>query len=516
MVSENDFAAAEEQRLAEKAARKAARRALRAQMEANDHLATAQCDEQESDVQSPKSEAPSEWSEKAPKRARKEQRGENDGDVPTMAASSQEFCASHNITVTGTGAASFVPIISFAETSFPQAAQALFEKFSQPTAIQSATWPLVLQKRDVIGVAETGSGKTLAFAAPSLLHIQKAEKRGQRGTFPVLVLAPTRELAMQINTVYTELNCKCVCLYGGVPKPPQIQALRQGVNVVVATPGRLMDLVESNECDLGGVSFVVLDEADRMLDVGFEQAIRTIMGQLAEKRQVLFFTATWPTTVRKLAREFLNDPIKVVIGSPEISANTRVTQLVEMIEKPQDKDKRLLQLLKQYGTGKNRIIIFVLYKIDAPRVENLVRRQGWKVAALHGNVSQEKRTSTLKEFKSGAIPLLVATDVAARGLDVDDIEFVINYSMPLTIEDYVHRIGRTARAGKTGTAHTFFAHSSDRNLGFHLARILREAGQEVPAALEKYGPPPPKKVQQVEEPIDASKKVHMKFDSDEE
>jgi ATP-dependent RNA helicase DBP3 len=231
--------------------------------------------------------------------------------------------------------------------------------------------------------------------------------------------------------------------------------------IVVATPGRLNDLIGEGSADLSQAEFVVLDEADRMLDKGFEEAIRQIIQCTPDKRQTLMFTATWPESVRKLASTFMQSPVKISIGdnpTDELRANVRIKQLVEVVD-PRNKEYRLNQLLKQYQSGKNkddRILVLCLYKKEATRIEGFIRSQGYKVAGIHGDLAQEKRTASLDAFKKGTVPILVATDVAARGLDIPAVKLVINVTFPLTVEDYVHRIGRTGRAGKEGLAITLF------------------------------------------------------------
>jgi len=399
------------------------------------------------------------------------------------------------------------PVIKFAYLPVTDESQrAPFAKFSAPTPIQAATWPSLLSGRDMIGVAETGSGKTLAFGVPCIRFISSLPKKQQKGVKAVVV-SPTRELAVQIHDQLVQLatpaGLQVVCVYGGVPKDPQIKAARTA-HIVVATPGRLNDLIGDGSADLSKAEYVVLDEADRMLDKGFEEAIRQIISQTPKKRQTLMFTATWPPSVRELASTFMQSPVKITIGdnvSGELRANTRIKQLVEVVE-PRAKEARLLQLLKQYQSGKNkddRILVFALYKKEAMRVEGFLRSKGFRVGGIHGDLSQEKRTASLQAFKEGHVPLLVATDVAARyvflfssflpypeqastltnflhfppfiyfldilyyssnhyfrGLDIPSVKLVINNTFPLTAEDYVHRIGRTGRAGKEGLAITLF------------------------------------------------------------
>ncbi len=237
----------------------------------------------------------------------------------------------------------------------------------------------------------------------------------------MLVLSPTRELAMQIQEQFEKFGgdsarlCKSVCLYGGVSKYEQKKALTDGANILIATPGRLLDLVEEGCCDLGHVQFLVLDEADRMLDQGFEEAIRRILAHLPSARQTLMFSATWPVEIQRLSQKYLVDPVRVTVGSTDLTANDMIEQRVEVID-PYGKEARLLQLLKDYHrTRKNRILIFALYKKEAARLEIALKRQGYTVAAIHGDLSQAQRTQAIEGFKDGSVPLLIATDVAVGG-----------------------------------------------------------------------------------------------------
>jgi ATP-dependent RNA helicase DBP3 len=355
------------------------------------------------------------------------------------------------------------PILNFKYLPVDEAQRAFFAKFTAPTPIQAATWPFLLSGRDMVGVAETGSGKTLAFGVPCVRYIAALPKNERKGIKAVIV-SPTRELAVQIYdqlvALATPAGLSVVCVYGGVPKDPQVAACRKA-HIVVATPGRLNDLIGDGSADLSKAEYVVLDEADRMLDKGFEEAIRQIISQTPKKRQTLMFTATWPPSVRDLASTFMNSPVRITIGdnqSGELRANVRIKQLVEVVD-PRGKEQRLLQLLRQYQSGKNkddRILVFCLYKKEAMRIEDFIRRQGFRVGGIHGDLSQERRSASLAAFKEGHVPLLVATDVAARGLDIPAVKLVINVTFPLTAEDYVHRIGRTGRAGKEGLAITLF------------------------------------------------------------
>ncbi|KAL3134722.1 hypothetical protein ABBQ32_007725 [Trebouxia sp. C0010 RCD-2024] len=413
---------------------------------------------------------------------------------PSVSGMSMEEVAKHradrDTAVTGVD---LRPVLQFDQAGFSTDLLHATRDFAQPSPIQAQCWPIILSGHDLVGVAATGSGKTLAFGLPALQHIKAQKAAGvaaSRGPY-VLILSPTRELALQIAAVMEESGSssglKTLCAYGGVPKPPQVRALKGGVDVVVATPGRLEDLVSEGSCRLQGVTYMVLDEADRMLDLGFEPHIRAIAQQTRADRHTLMFSATWPSSIQKLASEFLCNPVKVTIGSQDLSASHSVTQVVEVIE-PHKRDQRIDELLQKYHKSrKNRVIVFVLYKKEASRVEAQLGKKGWKCVAVHGDISQSQRTAAVEKFKSGEVPLLIATDVAARGLDIPDVEAVINYSFPLTTEDYVHRIGRTGRAGKTGVAHTFFSGATDKARAGELINVLKEAGQTVPQELLAFG-----------------------------
>lgn len=390
------------------------------------------------------------------------------------------------------------PITKFAylpSTATPS--NAPFASFNNPTPIQSAAWPFLLSGRDVIGVAETGSGKTLAFGVPCIRSITTAPSPS-KGSSPAkaVIVSPTRELAVQIHTQIESLakpaSLSTVCVYGGVPKDQQRSALKTA-HIVVATPGRLNDLINEGAADLSNVNYCVLDEADRMLDKGFEEEIRKIISTTSAKgRQTLMFTATWPPSVRELAATFMKQPVHISIGEDnptgELRANTKIKQLVEVVD-PRAKEQRLLQLLKQHqGPAKknDRILVFCLYKKEAARIEGFLRQRGLKVAGIHGDMGQAARQASLDSFKSGSCPLLVATDVAARGLDIPAVKVVVNVTFPLTVEDYVHRIGRTGRAGAEGLAVTLFTEHDKAQSGA-LINVLRAANQEIPEDLLKFG-----------------------------
>lgn len=404
-----------------------------------------------------------------------------------------EFRKKNNMILTGRLSEIYKPTHEFDDFCRDDKIMSVTKGFNNPTPIQAQCWPIIGSGRDIIGIAETGSGKTLAFSLPALQHILHRYENPSPGLPKnpyMLVLAPTRELAMQTQTVMEdagkESHITSVCCYGGVPKWEQKSALRWGVEVVVATPGRLKDLVNMGAVKLSGISYLVLDEADRMLDQGFEDDIREIIGMTHPERQTCLFSATWPEAIRNLAQEFLTDPIKVTIGSDSLTANTRIKQIVEVIQE-RDKMDKLHKTLQQYSNEgtKNRMIVFVLKKAEARDVEDELRHSGYRVDTIHGDKTQWERTKALEKFKEGKINVLVATDVAARGLDIPDVEYVINYSFPLTIEDYVHRIGRTGRAGKEGLAHSFFHRGDQRNAG-SLVKILKDAGQEVPKEMLQF------------------------------
>ena len=400
------------------------------------------------------------------------------------------FLTTNEITIEDPNNLNLRPILSFNQVKLSSSINSKLNKFPKPTPIQSVSWPFLLSKKDVIGVAETGSGKTFAFGVPAINSIITTKNKN----LSVLCISPTRELALQIYDNLIELtndtNVKCVAVYGGVSKDEQIQKIKTA-NVVVATPGRLVDLINDGAINLSNIDYLVLDEADRMLEKGFEEDIKRIISSTnAEDRQTLMFTATWPKEVRELANNFMKSPIKVTVGDrDELSANKRITQIVEVVNKF-DKEKKLINLLHKYqgnnNDSENKILVFALYKKEASRIENLLKRNRFQVAAIHGDLSQQQRTQALNSFKSGQCNLLLATDVAARGLDIPNVKVVINLTFPLTIEDYVHRIGRTGRAGKTGIAHTLFT-EDEKHLSGALCNILRGANQPVPDELLKFG-----------------------------
>ncbi|EJD55371.1 DEAD-domain-containing protein [Auricularia subglabra TFB-10046 SS5] len=405
---------------------------------------------------------------------------------------------------------SFVPVLAFDQLNVSSDLRGCLSAFQSPTPIQACTWPPLLAGKDAVGIAETGSGKTLAFGLPALSHITtgvaaevKGGKKNKR-LASVLVVAPTRELAIQtfdtLVAAGTPLGIDSVCVYGGVDKDPQRRALqKKGVHIICGTPGRILDLAEEGACDLSNVSYLVLDEADRMLDKGFEKDIRKIISLTKDisQRQTVMFSATWPEGVRQLASEFMRNPVRVTVGSEDLSANKRVEQIVEVLDDSRAKDPRLLDRLRKHfaaqkakgKTGEqSRVLVFALYKKEAARVEIMLKNKGYSVGALHGDLGQSNRQQALNDFKAGKTHVLVATDVAARGLDIAAVDLVINYTFPLTVEDYVHRIGRTGRGGRSGQSVTFFTgEGQERGIAGEFAAVLREGGVDC-AELQKRFP----------------------------
>ncbi|EHB13263.1 Putative ATP-dependent RNA helicase DDX5 [Heterocephalus glaber] len=376
------------------------------------------------------------------------------------------------------------PVLNFYEANFPANVMDVIarQNFTEPTAIQAQGWPVALSGLDMVGVAQTGSGKTLSYLLPAIVHINH-QPFLERGDGPIcLVLAPTRELAQQVQQVAAEYcracRLKSTCIYGGAPKGPQIRDLERGVEICIATPGRLIDFLECGKTNLRRTTYLVLDEADRMLDMGFEPQIRKIVDQIRPDRQTLMWSATWPKEVRQLAEDFLKDYIHINIGALELSANHNILQIVDVCHDV-EKDEKLIRLMEEIMSEKeNKTIVFVETKRRCDELTRKMRRDGWPAMGIHGDKSQQERDWVLNEFKHGKAPILIATDVASRGLDVEDVKFVINYDYPNSSEDYIHRIGRTARSTKTGTAYTFFTPNNIKQVS-DLISVLREANQAI-------------------------------------
>ena len=332
--------------------------------------------------------------------------------------------------------------------------RAVSEKgYSEPTPIQRQAIPPILEGRDLMGGAQTGTGKTAGFTLPLLQRLMSSEKPGKgRRAIRALVLTPTRELAAQVGEsvdIYGKhLPLKATVIFGGVKINPQIQKLRNGIDILVATPGRLLDHVGQNTVDLSRVEILVLDEADRMLDMGFIRDIRKVLALLPKHKQTLFFSATFSDEIKRLANELLNSPALI-----EVARRNTASELVNQVVHPVDRDRKreLLSFLVGSNNWK-QVLVFNRTKHGANRLSEQLNTDGITAAAIHGNKSQGARTRALADFKSGKVRVLVATDIAARGLDINQLPHVVNYELPHVAEDYIHRIGRTGRAGNEGEA----------------------------------------------------------------
>jgi ATP-dependent RNA helicase RhlE len=341
--------------------------------------------------------------------------------------------------------------------------------YREATPIQQKAIPLVLEGRDVLAGAQTGTGKTAGFTLPLLQRLQAS--RTSRKQPRVLILTPTRELAAQVNESVRNygrhLPFKAAVIFGGVSINPQISQLRRGTDIVVATPGRLLDHAQQKTIDLSNIEILVLDEADRMLDMGFIRDIRRILALMPKKRQNLLFSATFSDEIRRLAADLLNQPTEIQAATRNKPAD-RVRQIVY----PVDKQRKRELLSHRIGAGNwKQVLVFTRTKHGANRLADQLSRDGLKAAAIHGNKSQGARTRALADFKSGAVRVLVATDIAARGLDIDRLPHVVNYELPHVPEDYVHRIGRTARAGQEGHAVSLVCVDEHKLLG-DIERLL--------------------------------------------
>ncbi|EEC11603.1 ATP-dependent RNA helicase, putative, partial [Ixodes scapularis] len=355
-------------------------------------------------------------------------------------------------------------------------------QYTVPTPIQAQGWPIALSGRDMVGIAQTGSGKTLAYILPAILHISH-QPYLERGDGPI-VTRPRLGPRLGPRLAMTRRSCRCVGwnsrdhelgLRGG--RGSEMRR-RRWVEICIATPGRLIDFLEAGKTNLRRCTYLVLDEADRMLDMGFEPQIRKIVEQIRPDRQTLMWSATWPKEVRSLAEDFLKEYVQINIGALQLCANHRILQIIDVCQES-EKDTKLLKLLQEImNERENKTIIFAETKRKVDELTRRMRRDGWPAMCIHGDKSQPERDWVLTEFRSGKSPILVATDVAARGLDVDDIKFVINYDYPNCSEDYVHRIGRTARSNKTGTAYTFFTPHNSKQAN-ELISVLKEANQVV-------------------------------------
>ena len=343
----------------------------------------------------------------------------------------------------------------------------------EPTPIQAKAIPIALEGRDILGVSQTGSGKTMAFALPALTLLDEDPPGRNR----MLILTPTRELCQQVHKVVAALakilELKTVCIYGGVGYEPQTRALKNGVDIIIATPGRLIDHMERGNIDYRDLSTLVLDEADRMLDMGFMPDIKRILSTLPEKRQTMLFSATFPKEIQSLTKQFMYEPERIEIGT--VSPAKAVRQAIYTVE--QSKKQRLLEKLLA-DDGVDSTIVFMRTKHRTDRVTKAMKNAGFKVACIHGGRSQNQRQQALEGFRKGKYHVLLATDVAARGIDVEGVTHVINYDIPTGFDDYVHRIGRTARASADGDAITFVTPEDNKML----SEIERSLGHPIPRA----------------------------------
>ena len=360
------------------------------------------------------------------------------------------------------------------------------EKYVTPTPIQNQTIPIAMQNRDVIGIAQTGTGKTAAFALPILNHLFNKRQRPAQKSCRVLVLSPTRELSSQIADSFRAYGrhlrpLEIALAIGGVPINRQIRALARGAEVLVATPGRLLDLVHSRALRLDQVEVLVLDEADRMLDMGFIHDIKKIVAMLPKARQTLFFSATMPQEITRLADAMLRDPVRLAV-TPQATTVERIEQRVILTEKA-SKPSLLVEVLKTEKT--DRVLVFTRTKHGADKVVRGLQKAGHIAEAIHGNKSQGQRERVLAAFRDGKLRTLIATDIAARGIDVDGVSHVVNYDLPNIPESYVHRIGRTARAGAEGVAISFCDHEERAYLR-DIERLIRMA---IPVTDRRTGKP---------------------------
>jgi len=402
----------------------------------------------------------------------------------------KKFLAANNITISN--GTQLNPILTFSEATFPENLQQklLGQGFDKPTMIQSLTWPYAQAGRDLIGIAKTGSGKTLAFLLPALVHITSlVQVHDRQGCKPIaLVMLPTRELAQQVESEVTKFaprGFRYTCVYGGSPRNHQQKMLRYGCDLLVATPGRLIDFLESGDVNLTACSYLVLDEADRMLDMGFEPQIRQILDFMRPDRQTLMWSATWPQKIRKLAQDFLQNPVHFQVGSTELTANHDIKQNVIVLKDYEKYDQTLKLMEEITATPDHKTIIFTETKKKCQQVADQLWNDSFNVECIHGGKSQDQRDRAIRSFRSGEIPVLVATDVASRGIDVVDVRHIVNYDFPKDIESYVQRIGRTARAGQKGTSHSYFTRK-DSKLAGDLIRIMEEAGQQVESDLRQF------------------------------
>ncbi|MGB7179273.1 MAG: DEAD/DEAH box helicase [Xanthobacteraceae bacterium] len=350
--------------------------------------------------------------------------------------------------------------------------------YKTPTPIQDQAIPHVLARRDVLGIAQTGTGKTAAFTLPMLTMLEKGRARARMPR--TLILEPTRELAAQVEESFVKYGAKhklnVALIIGGVSFDDQDAKLTRGVDVLIATPGRLLDHFERGRLLLNGVELLVIDEADRMLDMGFIPDIERICKLVPFTRQTLFFTATMPTEIRRITEQFLHNPVRVEVAKPATTLATTTQFLAKSGREPHEKRDTLRRLIRG-AEGMKNAIVFCNRKRDVATLYRSLLRHGFSVQALHGDMDQSARTAALEQFRKGEVTLLIASDVAARGLDIPDVGHVYNFDVPIHADDYVHRIGRTGRAGRSGTAISLVAGSNDAKA---VAAIEKLIGQPIP------------------------------------
>ena len=387
--------------------------------------------------------------------------------------------------------------------------------YTTMTPIQAKAIPIVLAGRDVMGAAQTGTGKTAAFSLPLLHKMMKHENSSAspaRHPVRALVLAPTRELADQvaknIKTYSKHTKLRAMVVFGGIDMKPQTLELKTGVEVLIATPGRLLDHIEAKNCVLNQVEYVVLDEADRMLDIGFLPDLQRILSYLPKQRQTLLFSATFSPEIRRLAESYLQDPILVEVARPNATA-TNVEQRFYSVA-TDDKRAAVMKLIKDRAL--TQAIVFVNSKLGCARLARSLERDGLKTNALHGDKSQDERLKALDAFKRGEVDVLVCTDVAARGLDIADLPAVFNFDVPFNAEDYVHRIGRTGRAGASGLAVTLVS-SSDARLVSDIEKLIKKKIELEPLELDEARPPREERPRRVREeaPSDESPRLSRSY-----
>ncbi|MGB6752379.1 MAG: DEAD/DEAH box helicase [Xanthobacteraceae bacterium] len=374
--------------------------------------------------------------------------------------------------------------------------------YRAPTPIQDQAIPHVLARRDVLGIAQTGTGKTAAFTLPMLTMLEKGRARARMPR--TLILEPTRELAAQVEESFVRYGVKhklnVALIIGGVSFDDQDAKLMRGVDVLIATPGRLLDHFERGRLLLNGVELLVIDEADRMLDMGFIPDIERICKLVPFTRQTLFFTATMPTEIRRITEQFLHNPVRVEVAKPATTLATTTQFLAKSGREPHEKRDTLRRLVRG-AEGMKNAIVFCNRKRDVATLYRSLLRHGFSVQALHGDMDQSARTAALEQFRKGEVTLLIASDVAARGLDIPDVGHVYNFDVPIHADDYVHRIGRTGRAGRSGTAITLVAGSNDAKA---VAAIEKLIGQPIPWMDKIPGEP----AASLEEPRHAARPQH--------